>query len=121
MLIDRRDLVRRTPSGNQEVVGRIKDQINRGGEKIAATEVEEHLLIHPAITAAALVGAPDAQWGERSVAFLVCQGQVPGTRELASFLSQRGLAAYKAPDDVIAVDRLPLTAVGKIDKNALIQ
>ncbi|GAA0334262.1 (2,3-dihydroxybenzoyl)adenylate synthase [Actinoallomurus spadix] len=115
------DLVRRTPSGNLEVVGRIKDQINRGGEKIAATEVEEHLLTHPAVTAAALVGAPDAQWGERPVAFLVCQGQAPSTRELASFLKQRGLAAYKTPDDVIAVDRLPLTAVGKIDKNALLQ
>ncbi|MFB9832951.1 (2,3-dihydroxybenzoyl)adenylate synthase [Actinoallomurus acaciae] len=113
------DLVRRTPSGNLEVVGRIKDQINRGGEKIAATEVEEHLLTHPAITAAALVGAPDAQWGERPVAFVICQGQAPGSRELASFLKQRGLAAYKAPDEVIAVDRLPLTAVGKIDKQAL--
>jgi 2,3-dihydroxybenzoate-AMP ligase len=112
------DLVRRTPSGNLEVVGRIKDQINRGGEKIAATEVEEHLLAHPAIVAA-LVGAPDAQRGEKSVAFLVCPGEAPGTRELAAFLKQRGLAAYKAPDQVITLDRLPLTAVGKVDKNAL--
>jgi 2,3-dihydroxybenzoate-AMP ligase len=113
------DLVRRTPSGNLEVVGRIKDQVNRGGEKVAAPEVEEHLLAHPAIAAAALVGAPDPRWGERLVAFLVCHGEVPGTRELASFLRQRGLAAYKAPDEVIAVDRLPLTPVGKIDKQAL--
>jgi 2,3-dihydroxybenzoate-AMP ligase len=113
------DLARRTPSGNLEVVGRIKDQINRGGEKIAATEVEEHLLAHPAIAAAALVGAPDAQRGEKSVAFLVCPGEAPGTRELAAFLKQRGLAAYKAPDQVITLDRLPLTAVGKVDKNAL--
>lgn len=115
------DIVRRLPSGHLEVVGRIKDQINRGGEKIAATEVEDHLVTHPAITAAALVGVPDAAWGERSVAFLVCSGEIPGTRELAAFLRQRGLAAYKAPDQVIAVDHLPLTAVGKVDKNALAQ
>ena len=73
------DVVRRLPSGHLVVVGRIKDQINRGGEKIAATEVEDHLLTHPAITAAALVGAPDEKWGERSVAFLVCAGQTPAT------------------------------------------
>lgn len=115
------DIVRRLPSGHLQVVGRIKDQINRGGEKIAATEVEDHLVTHPAISAAALVGVPDAAWGERSVAFLVCSGEMPGTRELATFLRQRGLAAYKAPDRVIAVDHLPLTAVGKVDKNALAQ
>jgi hypothetical protein len=76
---------------------------------------------HPAIAAAALVGTPDAQRGEKSVAFLVCPGQTPGTGELAAFLKQRGLAAYKAPDQVITVDRLPLTAVGKVDKKALAQ
>jgi 2,3-dihydroxybenzoate-AMP ligase len=115
------DIVRRLPSGHLQVVGRVKDQINRGGEKIAAPEVEDHLVAHPAISAAALVGVPDAARGERSVAFLVCSGATPGARELAAFLRQRGLAAYKAPDQVIAVDRLPLTAVGKVDKNALAQ
>jgi 2,3-dihydroxybenzoate-AMP ligase len=113
------DLVRRLPSGHLVVVGRIKDQINRGGEKIAATEVEDHLLTHPVITAAALVGAPDEKWGERSVAFVVCTGQPPGTRELAAFLKRRGLADYKAPDQVVAIAAMPFTAVGKIDKKAL--
>ncbi|MGW7005312.1 (2,3-dihydroxybenzoyl)adenylate synthase [Streptomyces sp. NPDC054933] len=113
------DVVRRLTSGHLVVVGRVKDQINRGGEKIASVEVEDHLATHPAITAAALVGVPDPKWGERSVAFLVCQGEAPRLRELAAFLRQRGLAAYKAPDQLVIVDELPLTAVGKVDKKVL--
>jgi 2,3-dihydroxybenzoate-AMP ligase len=115
------DVVRRLPTGHLVVVGRIKDQINRGGEKIASVEVEELLLSHPAITAAALVGVPDERRGERSVAFVVCDGEAPGVREVAAHLKERGLAAYKAPDEVVHVSRLPLTAVGKIDKKALAQ
>ncbi|WP_282085346.1 (2,3-dihydroxybenzoyl)adenylate synthase [Streptomyces tendae] len=115
------DVVRRLPSGHLVVVGRIKDQINRGGEKVAAVEVEEQLLTHPAITAAALVGVPDERWGERSVAFVVCTGAAPGAREVAAHLKERGLAGYKAPDEVVRVPALPLTAVGKVDKAALAQ
>ncbi|MFC9221443.1 (2,3-dihydroxybenzoyl)adenylate synthase [Streptomyces hygroscopicus] len=113
------DVVRRLPTGHLVVVGRIKDQINRGGEKIAAVEVEEQLLTHPAITAAALVGVPDERRGERTVAFVVCAGAAPGTREVAAHLTERGLAGYKTPDEVVQVPRLPLTAVGKVDKAAL--
>lgn len=113
------DLVRRLPSGHLVVVGRVKDQINRGGDKIAAVEVEEHLLAHPAIQAAAVIGVPDPARGERTVAFLVCADTPPSARELADFLAQRGLAAYKTPDQVVPVSRLPMTAVGKVDKQAL--
>ncbi|MEU9731643.1 (2,3-dihydroxybenzoyl)adenylate synthase [Streptomyces sp. NPDC048002] len=115
------DLVRRLPTGHLVVVGRIKDQINRGGEKIAAVEVEEQLLTHPLITAAALVGVPDERRGERTIAFLVCSGQAPGIREVAAHLERRGLAAYKTPDEIVQVAALPLTAVGKVDKAALAQ
>ncbi|MFF7144256.1 (2,3-dihydroxybenzoyl)adenylate synthase [Streptomyces nodosus] len=115
------DVVRRLPTGHLVVVGRIKDQINRGGEKIAAVEVEEQLLTHPAITAAALVGVPDERWGERSVAFVVCAGAAPGAREVAAHLKERGLAGYKTPDEIVRVPGLPLTAVGKVDKAALAQ
>ncbi|MDX2919751.1 MULTISPECIES: (2,3-dihydroxybenzoyl)adenylate synthase [Streptomyces] len=113
------DVVRRLPTGHLVVVGRIKDQINRGGEKIAAVEVEEELLTHLTITAAALVGVPDVRWGERSVAFVVCEGSAPGAREVAAHLKERGLAGHKAPDEVVQVPALPLTAVGKVDKAAL--
>ncbi|ASY31511.1 MULTISPECIES: (2,3-dihydroxybenzoyl)adenylate synthase [unclassified Streptomyces] len=115
------DLVRRLPSGHLVVVGRVKDQINRGGEKIAATEVEEHLLTHPRIGAAALVGVADPQRGERAVAFVTCPAAPhPDVHELSRYLrEERGLAAYKVPDQVIVLAALPLTPVGKVDKKAL--
>ncbi|MFV2085533.1 (2,3-dihydroxybenzoyl)adenylate synthase [Micromonospora sp. LOL_021] len=115
------DLVRQLPSGHLTVVGRVKDQINRGGEKIAATEVEGHLLAHPAVRQAALVGVPDEQWGEAPAAVLVCAGPPPTAAEVVAFLRGRGLAAYKLPDRVECVDAMPLTAVGKIDKKVLAQ
>ena len=60
------DLVSQLPSGHLVVEGRAKDQINRGGEKVAADEVENHLLAHPNVHDLALVAMPDAYLGERS-------------------------------------------------------
>ncbi|MGV9827678.1 (2,3-dihydroxybenzoyl)adenylate synthase [Gordonia sp. NPDC003429] len=116
------DLVRRLDSGHLIVSGRIKDQINRGGEKIAATEVEGVLLMHPDIRSVALVGAPDPVLGERTVAFVVVEPDAekpPTRRTLARFLGDAGLAAYKSPDVVRIIDEMPLTPLGKMDKNAL--
>lgn len=114
------DRVRRLPSGHLIVAGRSKDQVNRGGEKIPATEVENHLQAHPAIESVALLPAPDPDLGERSVAFIVPVGAgTPTRRELAAFLTERGVAAYKVPDEVRTVETMPLTPVGKMDKKAL--
>lgn len=114
------DRVRRLASGHLVVVGRSKDQINRGGEKIPATEVEGHLQAHPSISSVALVAAPDPDLGERSVAFVVGHGgAVPTRRDIAAYLAGRGVAAYKVPDEVRALATMPLTPVGKMDKKAL--
>ncbi|MFT4043879.1 MAG: AMP-binding protein [Gordonia sp. (in: high G+C Gram-positive bacteria)] len=116
------DLVRRLDSGHLIVSGRIKDQINRSGEKIAATEVEGVLLTHPDIRSVALIAAPDPVLGERTVAFIVTEPTAsapPKRRELARFLAAAGLAAYKAPDEVRIIDAMPLTPLGKMDKKAL--
>lgn len=113
------DLVRRTPSGYLIVEGRAKDQINRGGDKIAAEEVENYLLAHPAVRDVALVAMPDTFLGERSCAFVVPYGQPPSARELAGFLRERGVARYKVPDRFELLDTLPTTSVGKVDKQAL--
>lgn len=114
------DVVRQLPSGHLVVVGRVKDHINRGGEKIPAPEVEGHLLAHPGIEQAALVGVPDALLGEKPVAVLRCVGPVLSVKEVAEHLRGRGLAAYKIPDRVEVVETMPLTPVGKIDKAALL-
>ncbi|MBX3710964.1 MAG: AMP-binding protein [Lysobacter sp.] len=113
------DRVRRTADGDLVVVGRAKDQINRGGEKIASEEVEAHLLAHPDIAEAALVALPDRALGEKPCAFVVGRDTLPTMRALQAFLRARGIADYKIPDRCIAIDALPRTPVGKIDKPAL--
>ena len=112
------DLVERRADGYLRVVGRIKDQINRGGEKIAAEEVEALLLRHPAIRQAALIALPDAAMGERSVAFVVASEVLKPTA-LRRHLSGLGLASYKLPDQFRSLDALPLTPIGKTDKRRL--
>nr|WP_304611206.1 AMP-binding protein [Paracoccus sp. S1E-3] len=112
------DLVVRRADGYLRVVGRIKDQINRGGEKIAAEEIEALLLRHPAIRQAALIARPDAAMGERSVAVIVSTEAVKPSA-LRRHLSAAGLARYKLPDQFRRLDSLPLTPIGKTDKRRL--
>ncbi|MGQ4600246.1 AMP-binding protein [Nocardia sp. R6R-6] len=113
------DLVRRLPSGHLVVSGRIKDVINRGGENVSCDELEEHLLAHPAVRHAAAVGLPDSALGEKVCAVLVVDGEMPTLAAIKTFLAARGLATYKLPDVLRRSDKLPITAVGKIDKKAL--
>jgi len=113
------DLVRQREDGYLVVVGRIKDQINRGGEKIAAEEVENLLMAHPAVTQAALVSVPDEAMGEKSCAYIVSPDPTLKAMALRKFLRGLGLADYKLPDRFEHIDSLPMTAVGKVDKNRL--
>ncbi|MFI9645175.1 (2,3-dihydroxybenzoyl)adenylate synthase [Streptomyces sp. NPDC052040] len=113
------DLVRRLPTGHLVVEGRIKDVINRGGEKVPVEEVENHLLAHPAVHDTALVGLPDEHLGERSCACLISRGTPPTRTDVTAHLTARGLAAYKLPDEVRALKSFPRTALGKVDKAAL--
>ncbi|MFF2505879.1 (2,3-dihydroxybenzoyl)adenylate synthase [Streptomyces sp. NPDC058067] len=113
------DLVRITPTGHVIVEGRIKDVINRGGEKVPATEVETHLAEHPRVAQAAVVGMPDPLLGERTCAFVVPRTEPPTLRELTGFLRERGLAAHKLPDRLEIVATLPRTGAGKVDKREL--
>ncbi|MFD7658825.1 (2,3-dihydroxybenzoyl)adenylate synthase [Actinosynnema sp. NPDC059797] len=114
------DLVRRTPTGHLEVVGRAKEQINRGGEKVAAEEVENHLMAHPDVLDAAVVAVPDQYLGERTCAYVVpVAGAAPTGPELRRFVRERGVAAFKVPDLVQVVEAFPVTGVGKTSKREL--
>jgi non-ribosomal peptide synthetase component E (peptide arylation enzyme) len=117
------DLVRLHPSGNVIVEGRIKDCINRGGEKISAEEVENHILAHPAVANCAYIAMPDALLGERACAYVIPRpGSVITIKVLNDFLLQeRKIAKFKLPERLEIVDSFPLTAVGKINKKALRQ
>ena len=114
------DLMRRHPSGNLVVEGRKKDLINRGGEKISAEEVENLILAHPAVQNVACVPMPDPVLGERTCAFVVPKpGKTVALAELASFLTDAGIAKYKLPERVELVDDLPLSPFGKVSKQTL--
>ncbi|EEN88037.1 (2,3-dihydroxybenzoyl)adenylate synthase [Rhodococcus erythropolis] len=113
------DLVSVTDSGHLIVEGRAKDQINRGGEKVAAEEIENHLLSHPAVHDAAVVAVPDEYLGERTCAVLVISGDAPTVGEIKRYIRGRGVAAYKVPDRVEFVTEFPVTGVGKTSKAAL--
>ncbi|MEY1174969.1 2,3-dihydroxybenzoate-AMP ligase, partial [Escherichia coli] len=92
--------------------------INRGGEKIAAEEIENLLLQHNAITQAALVSVEHDVLGEKSCAYLVTATPLRAV-EIRRFLNQQGIAKYKLPDFIKFIKALPLTAVDKVDKRKL--
>jgi 2,3-dihydroxybenzoate-AMP ligase len=101
--------------------GRIKDVINRGGEKINAEEVELLLLSHPAVAAAAVVAMPDPRLGERSCAYLVARDQPVGLDEIRAHLAALGVAKFKWPERIEWTGELPRSNIGKIDKKVLRQ
>jgi yersiniabactin salicyl-AMP ligase len=114
------DRVCRDADGYLYVEGRLKEQINRAGEKIAAAEVEAALNSLSVVTSSAVVAVPDTLLGERICAFIIAQDQPVDKISIRQQLSHQGLTTYKQPDQVEWVTHWPLTAVGKIDKNKLV-
>ena len=100
------------------VTGRLGDRIIRGGENISAHEVEAHLVAHPAVDAAVVVGLPDERLGERVAAFVVA----PGGFDLdacRAWFDDRGLTLFMAPEYVEVIDEVPLLPTGKPDRVGL--
>jgi 2,3-dihydroxybenzoate-AMP ligase len=114
------DLMRMHPSGNYVVEGRKKDLINRGGEKISAEEVENLILMHPAVQNAACVPMPDANMGEKMCAFVILKSQQQLTlKELVSFLLTKEIAKFKLPERLEVLADFPVSTFGKVSKKAL--
>ena len=114
------DLVRQLPSGHLIVEGRDKDQINRGGEKISAEEIEDHLISHDLVHDAAIIAVPDRLQGERSYAFVVLtDGARLDATVLRYYLRKRGVADYKIPDYFEFAESFPTTGVGKTNRREL--
>ncbi|MFJ1805206.1 MULTISPECIES: acyl-CoA synthetase [unclassified Streptomyces] len=115
------DVAVRDPDGYVRIVGRkATDLIKSGGYKIGAGEIENALLEHPGVREAAVTGEPDADLGERVVAWVVPAdpGSPPGEGELADHVARR-LAPHKRPRVVRYLDALPRNDMGKIMKRAL--
>ncbi|AVL70586.1 MULTISPECIES: (2,3-dihydroxybenzoyl)adenylate synthase [Oligella] len=113
------DLVQLTPTGHLKVVGRIKDQINRAGEKIASEEIEEILIKHEDIQNVAIVSIPDHTYIEKTHAFITTNNKNLDITDIRRFLLDKGLSDYKLPDSMTIVENIPLTPIGKPDKKLL--
>jgi fatty-acyl-CoA synthase len=104
------------PDGYVELRDRAKDIVVSGGENISTIEVEQAILTHPAVLEVAVVGVPDAEWGERPKAFAVlAEGQSLTETEIIEHVRSK-IARYKAPKAVEFVEQLPKTSTGKVQK-----
>jgi cyclohexanecarboxylate-CoA ligase len=115
------DLAKVSEKGFLSITGRIKDVINRGGEKIPVVEIENLLYQHPLVTDVAIVAMPDARLGERACAFIV---PAAGSERLdfagmQRALDKAGVSKYYWPERLEYIDELPRNAVGKVQKNVL--
>jgi len=115
------DLARRDAEGFYYIAGRSKEMFISGGENVFPAEVEEVLTSHPEVVEAAVVGVPDAHWGEVGRAFVVARTEGLLDSESLIRYCQGRLARYKTPKEVCVVAALPRSATGKVLKRLLIE
>ena len=115
------DVVEFTAAGNLVVRGRGGDRINRGGEKVSAEQVEEHLLAHPSVRDAIVVAVSDKYLGERTCTYVIPADSdaPPMLRDLRAFVRNAGLADWKLPDALEVIESFPETGVGKVSRKKL--
>lgn len=106
------------PDGNLFLKGRLKEIVNRGGEKVSPDEVEHVLIQHPAIREAAVFGIPNLALGEDLAAAVVVCDPTITARTLRIFVAE-ALTSQKVPGKILIVDKLPRTATGKLQRSAL--
>jgi len=106
-------------NGYLTLVGRLKELINRGGEKISPREIDEVLLTHPAVAEAVCFGVPHPTWGEEVAAAVVLR-ESASESDLLAYCKDR-LADYKRPKQIHITDAIPRTATGKIQRRIVAQ
>jgi fatty-acyl-CoA synthase len=108
-----------SPNGFLTLTDRAKDVIKSGGEWISSVELENHLMAHPAVLEAAVVGVPDDKWTERPLATVVVkEGAAVTAEELRDFLGER-IARWQLPERWAFIAEVPKTSVGKFDKKVI--
>jgi fatty-acyl-CoA synthase len=116
---DTGDIATLDHEGFMQITDRAKDVIKSGGEWISSIEIENHVLAHPAVEAAAVVGVPHPKWNERPVLLVKARAGESVTHEdLVDHLDGK-IARWWMPNDTVFVDAIPLGATGKVDKKAL--
>jgi fatty-acyl-CoA synthase len=112
--------------GYVQIVDRLKDVIKSGGEWISSLELENLLSLHEAVKEAAVIGIPDAKWGERPLAIVALRDEYRGKigaedlkEHLSKYVAEGTITDWSIPEEYNFVDELPKTSVGKLDKMAL--
>ncbi|UTW13967.1 fatty acid--CoA ligase [Marinobacterium rhizophilum] len=118
------DVASITPGGMIQIRDRIKDVIKTGGEWVCSLRIENLISLHAAVAEVAVVGVPDARWGERPLALVVLAAGAelePGAlqQHLMQFVSQGQISKWAVPDDIRIVEAIPKTSVGKLDKKQI--
>jgi len=113
------DVATMDAEGRIRLVDRTKDLIKSGGEWISSVEIENELMSHPNIREAAVIGVPHSKWSERPLACVVLEAGVSMTKEDVLAHVAPTLAKWQMPDDVVFIDEVPKTSVGKFSKKTL--
>jgi fatty-acyl-CoA synthase len=113
------DVAAISPLGYLRLVDRTKDLVKSGGEWISSVELENQIMAHPKVAEAAVIALPHPKWGERPLACVVVRdGEQLERDEVLDFLRER-LNSWQLPDDVVFIDEVPKTSVGKFSKKTL--
>ena len=118
-----RDVVTVDPEGYVQIVDRAKDMVKSGGEWISSVDLEAAIMAHPGVYEAAVIGIPHQRWQERPLACVVPTQEQKGALNREDVLAhlEGKFARWWLPDDVVFIDEIPKTAVGKFDKKVLRQ
>jgi fatty-acyl-CoA synthase len=110
------DIATMDQDGYVNIAGRIKDLVIRGGENVYPREVEEFLYGHPAVRDVAVIGVPDAAYGEELCAWIVLRPGASATAADVRAFCREKIAHFKIPRYVRFVDAFPMTVTGKVQK-----
>jgi fatty-acyl-CoA synthase len=116
------------PNGYVQITDRLKDVIKSGGEWVSSLDLESLISRHPAVAEVAVIGVPDARWGERPLALVVARAEAKAAvgadsikSHLLAFVIAGTLSKTAIPERIVFVDAIDKTSVGKIDKKLLRQ
>jgi len=115
------DIASVSPEGYIQIGDRVKDMVKSGGEWISSVDLETAIIGHPGVLEAAVIGIPHERWQERPLACVVANLESQGKLDKADvldFIKDR-FASWWMPDDVVFIDEIPKTSVGKMDKKVL--